>query len=39
MLMGCAIAETTGLYALVIAILLIFFAPGRFVDILMTAIG
>ena len=28
MLMGCAIAETTGLYALVIAILLIFVAPG-----------
>ncbi len=39
MLMGCAIAETTGLYALVIAILLIFLAPGRFVDILMTTIG
>ena len=35
MLMGCAIAETTGLYALVIAILLIFLAPGRFVDILV----
>ena len=28
MIMGCAIAETTGLYALVIAILLIFVAPG-----------
>ena len=39
MLMGCAIAETTGLYALVIAILLIFLAPGRFVDILMNAIS
>ena len=39
MLMGCAIAETTGLYALVIAILLIFLAPDRFVDSLMTAIG
>ena len=39
MLMGCAVAETTGLYALVIAILLIFVAPGRFVDILMKAIG
>ena len=39
MLMGCAIAETTGLYALVIAILLIFLAPGRFVDILMNTIG
>ena len=38
-LMGCAIAETTGLYALVIAILLIFLAPGRLVDILINAIG
>ncbi|MBO4406544.1 MAG: ATP synthase F0 subunit C [Clostridia bacterium] len=38
MLMGCAVAETTGLYALVIAILLIFVAPGRLVDILMSAI-
>ncbi len=38
MLMGCAVAETTGLYALVIAILLIFLAPGRFVDILMNAV-
>ena len=34
MLMGCAVAETTGLYALVIAILLIFVAPGRFVNLL-----
>lgn len=39
MLMGCAVAETTGLYALIIAILLIFLAPGRFVDILMSTIG
>lgn len=39
MLMGCAIAETTGIYGLVIGILLIFVAPGRFVDILMRAIG
>lgn len=39
MLMGCAIAETTGLYALIVAILLIFLAPGRFVDILMNTIG
>jgi F-type H+-transporting ATPase subunit c len=39
MLMGCAIAETTGLYALVIAILLIFVAPKSFVDILMNTIG
>ena len=39
MLMGCAVAETTGLYALVIAILLIFVAPNIFVDILMKTIG
>ena len=39
MLMGCAIAETTGLYALVIAILLIFVAPQTFVDILVNTIG
>ena len=32
MLMGCAIAETTGLYALVIAILLIFVAPNILVN-------
>ena len=35
MLMGCAIAETTGLYALVIAILLIFVAPDLLTGILM----
>ena len=34
-----AIAETTGLYALVIAILLIFVAPNMLVDILLKAIG
>ncbi|MBQ3589382.1 MAG: ATP synthase F0 subunit C [Clostridia bacterium] len=34
MLMGCAVAETTGLYALVIAILLIFVAPNSFAAIL-----
>ncbi len=39
MLMGCAIAETTGIYGLVIGILLIFVAPGRFVDLLMKTIG
>ena len=39
MLMGCAIAETTGLYALVIAILLLFVAPGRLVSILVNTIG
>ena len=38
MLMGCAVAETTGLYALIIAFLLIFVAPGRFVDIVLDAI-
>jgi F-type H+-transporting ATPase subunit c len=39
MLMGCVIAETTGIYALVIAILLIFVAPNMLVDVLMSAIG
>jgi len=39
MLMGCAVAETTGLYALVIAILLIFVAPARLVALLMSTIG
>ena len=38
MLMGCAIAETTGLYALVIAILLLFVAPNMFVEILKSAL-
>ena len=37
MIMGCAIAETTGLYGLVIGILLIFVAPGIFVGTLKTA--
>ena len=39
MLMGCAIAETTGLYALVIAILLLFVSPNMLVNILLNAIG
>lgn len=39
MLMGCAVAETTGLYALVIAILLIFVAPNILVGVLKTALG
>ena len=39
MLMGCAVAETTGLYALVIAILLIFVAPRMLVNILLEAMG
>ena len=39
MIMGCAIAEPTGLYGLVIGILLIFVAPNLFVNILLKAIG
>lgn len=39
MLFGCVIAETTGLYALVIAILLIFVAPDRLVDILISTMS
>ena len=39
MIMGCAIDETTGLYALVIAILLIFVAPSRLINLLMTTIA
>ena len=35
MLMGCAVAETTGLYALVIAILLLFVAPRTLVNLLV----
>ncbi len=38
MILGCAVAETTGLYALIIAILLIFVAPGIFVDVLTSAL-
>lgn len=30
MLMGCAVAETTGLYGFIIGLLLIFLAPGMF---------
>ena len=36
MIMGCAIAETTGLYALVIAILLIFVAPNAMGSLIVT---
>ena len=39
MIMGCAIAETTGIYALVIAILLIFVAPNTFVKVLLAAMS
>ena len=38
MIMGCAISETTGIYALVVAILLIFVAPITMVNILKNAI-
>ena len=38
MIMGCAIAETTGIYSLVIAILLIFVAPNILVNVLINAI-
>lgn len=38
MIMGCVIAETTGLYALIIAILLIFVAPSLLVDVLLNAL-
>ena len=38
MLMGCAIAETTGLYARVIAILLIFVAPDMLTKVLVETI-
>ena len=38
MIMGCAISETTGIYALVIAILLIFVAPGMLVNTLTKTI-
>ncbi len=39
MIMGCAISETTGIYALVIAILLIFVAPNIMVNVLKNALG
>ena len=39
LILGCALAETTGIYALVIAILLIFVAPKSFVKILTDVIG
>lgn len=38
MIMGCAIAETTGIYALIVAILLIFVAPNMLVDVLKNAL-
>jgi len=39
MIMGCAISETTGIYALVIAILLIFVAPITMVNALKSFIA
>ncbi len=39
MIMGCAIAATTGIYSLVIAILLIFVAPNIMVNVLKNALG
>ena len=39
MIMGCAIAETTGLYGLVIGILLIFVAPNIFVGVFKSAMA
>ena len=39
LILGCALAETTGIYALVIAILRIFVAPNIFVNVLKAAIG
>lgn len=39
MIMGCAIAETTGIYALIIALLLILLAPRLFVNALIAALG
>ena len=37
MIMGCAIAETTGIYAPVVAIPLVFVAPNTFVGVLVNA--
>ena len=39
MITGCAIAESTGIYALIIALLLMFLAPNTMVNILMRAVG
>ena len=39
MLFGCVIAETTGLYALIIAVLLIFLAPGILVNLLVSTMA
>ena len=38
MLMGCAISETCGLFALVVAILLMFVAPNQLMNVLTEAL-
>ena len=38
MILGCGIAETTGIYALVIELLLIFVAPNILVNVLKNAL-
>ena len=39
MIMGCAIAETTGLYALIVAILLVFVVPNTMVGLLVSTMA
>ena len=34
LIVGAALAETTGIYALIIALLLLFVAPGQFISLL-----
>ncbi len=34
LIVGAALAETTGIYAFITALLLIFFAPGQFIGLL-----
>lgn len=39
LILGCALAETTGIYGLFIGIMLVFVAPNMFVNILTSVIG
>lgn len=39
MIMGCAITESTGIYSLVISILLIFVAPSVFVNAMVDGVA
>ncbi|MBR7083145.1 MAG: F0F1 ATP synthase subunit C, partial [Clostridia bacterium] len=39
LILGCALAETTGIYGLFIGIMLVFVAPNMFVSILTKAMG